>query len=75
MDYRRIITRCKRCNKTTTTRKRGAKLNYNKIIFEIDDDLKEKFLLYLVKNKSTQKEVLTEYIKKLVGTTTSKGEK
>jgi hypothetical protein len=50
-------------------------LNYSKILFEIEEDLKEKFLLYLVKNKSTQKEVLTEYIKKLVGTTTtSKGE-
>lgn len=56
-------------------RKRGATLNYSKILFEIEEDLKKEFLVYLAKNGLSQKEVLTEYIKKLVGTTTtSKGE-
>ena len=46
-----------------------------KIIFEIDEDLKHQFTVWLAKNKKTQKEVLTECIQKLVGTTTiSKGE-
>lgn len=50
-------------------------MNYSKILFEIEEDLKKEFLVYLAKNGLSQKEVLTEYIKKLVGsTTTSKGE-
>ena len=49
-------------------------MNYSKILFEIEEDLKKEFLVYLAKNGLSQKKVLTEYIKKLVGTTTSKGE-
>lgn len=37
-----------------------------KILIEVDDDLKQDFTIWLAKNKTTQKDVLTEYIRKLV---------
>ena len=37
-----------------------------KIIFEIDADLKYQFNVWLAKNQLTQKDVLTEYIRKLI---------